>query len=212
MGETLKKEEFLAYLDEMMSDSYAQKHGLNQEQANDVVVDFISKNTGLMKDLKPGRLQQIAGEIQSGRLNTGKNQADQRVIDILEAIQEAEKNISEKQPTKSEQVLSGGELSPELSIKGEIAKIDSAVKEFEHWLEIFNGDLNSGGSTWDQIDRGLTRHLAQLNKLRTSDLIAKGKIPEATEDRLIEAVGRVRQLKTRHDRLQQPPTGFAQAA
>lgn len=212
MGETLKKEEFLAYLDEMMSGGYAQKHGLNQKQANDVVIDFISKNTDLMKDLKPGRLQQIAGEIQSGRLNTGRNQADQRVIDILETIQEAEKNATEKQPAEPEQALSGGELSPELSIKGEIAKIDSAVKEFEHWLEIFNGDLNSGGSTWNQIDRGLTRHLGQLNKLRASDLIAKGKIPEATEDRLIETVGRVRQLKTRHDRLQQPPTGYAQAA
>lgn len=211
MGETLKKEEFLAYLDEMMSGDYAQKHGFNQEQANDVVIDFISKNIGLMKELKPGRLQQIAGEIQSGRLNTGKNQADQRVMEILEAIQNAEKDTAEKPPAESEQSLSGGELSPELNIRGEIAKIDSAVQEFKHWLEIFNGDLNSGGSTWDQIDRGLTHHLNQLNKLRSSELIAKGKIPEKTEDSLFATVDNVRRLKQRHDRLQ-PPTQYAQAA
>lgn len=136
----------------------------------------------------------------------------QEAVALKEILEQAESR-TEKQPQDNpETALSGGELSPELTLRGEIVKINSAVEELDHWLEIFSGDLNSGGSTWSQVDRGLTRHLNQLNNLKGSELMAKGKIPEKDEDRLIEALGRVRQLKTRHDRLQQPPTYPSQSA
>lgn len=125
-------------------------------------------------------------------------------------IKEAE--TAHEQEPNTDDSLSGGEKSPELSIQTETAKINDAIKEFGHWLEIFSGDLHTGGSIWQQVHRGLSRHLEQLNKLKNSELVAAGKISEATEDRLIEALGRVRDLKRRHDRLEQPPIEYNKAA
>lgn len=86
MAETLNVEEFKAFLDEVFDNAYGQKHGYTKEQANDVALNFLSQNIALIKELKPGRLNQIKGQIESGGLNTGENQADGRVIDILNTI------------------------------------------------------------------------------------------------------------------------------
>lgn len=96
MGEKLNVEEFKANLDEMLGEGYAEKYGRSQEETNDIIIDYLSKNPSLIKELSPGRRTQIAGEIQSGKLNTGKNQEDTRVIEILEAIKEAEERAKEK--------------------------------------------------------------------------------------------------------------------
>ncbi len=135
----------------------------------------------------------------------------QQAEQLHSLIEQAEAREVEKPVKMAETALSGGELSPEQTVKSEVAKINSAIDAFNHWLQIFSGDLNSGGPIWQQVDRGLNRNLEELNRLRSSELIAKGKIPEATEDLLFATVDRVRQLKSRHDRLQQPPT-YAQAA
>lgn len=136
----------------------------------------------------------------------------QEAVALKEILEQAESRTEEQSQDNPEIALSGGETSPEYTLQNEITKINSAVDELNHWLEIFSGDLNSGGSTWSQVDRGLARHLKQLNDLKGSELVAKGKIPEKVEDKLIEALGRVRQLKIRHDRLQQPPTFPSQSA
>ncbi|MCX6779829.1 MAG: hypothetical protein NT034_01460 [Candidatus Magasanikbacteria bacterium] len=176
---------------------------LNQEIAN--VGGDITRLGLKLDDLK-----YLDQKLTSKAGNFGVEFPVQQVESLQSIIEQAESQETQK-PQEAEDTLSGGELSPELNLKSEIAKIDDTVQSFEHWLEIFNGMLNNGGSVWQQVDRGLTRNLEQLNKLKGSELVAKGKIPEKTEDKLIEALNRVRQLKNRHDRLQQPPA-YSQAA
>ncbi|MBI5221287.1 MAG: hypothetical protein HY979_00580 [Candidatus Magasanikbacteria bacterium] len=135
----------------------------------------------------------------------------QQAEQLHSLIEQAEAKENEKPVKEAETALSGGEYSPEVTLQGEISKINSAVAYFNHWLTIYSGNLNTGGSTWVHVDKELTHQLNNLNKLKGSELIAKGKIPEKTEDALLNTLDDVRKMKIRHHRLQQPPN-YAQAA